>query len=119
MKRLENRVALVTGGSRGIGAAIVERLAEEGAHVAINYTSPGSESIAEQLKEKVKADFGVRAMIVKANVGLKKEVDHMIEEVESELGEVEILVNNAGIAPFEPFMKTTEETWDRTYNTNV
>ncbi len=72
MKRLSKRVALVTGGSRGIGAAIVERLAEEGAHVAINYTSPGSKSVAEQLKNKVEVDFGVRAMIVKANVGDKK-----------------------------------------------
>lgn len=117
--RLKNRIALVTGGSRGIGAAIVERLAEEGADVAINYTSPGSKEKAEQLKQKVIETFHVRAMVVKANVGIKQEVDQMIAEVENTLGAVEILVNNAGVAPFEPFLKLTEETWDQTYQTNV
>lgn len=119
MKRLENRVALVTGGSRGIGAAIVERLAEEGAHIAINYTSQNSLEKAETLKKKIEELYNVRAMVVKANVGIKQEVDQMIDEVEVTLGDVDILVNNAGIAPFEPFMKLTEETWDATYQTNV
>lgn len=119
MKKLENRVALVTGASRGIGAAIVERLAEEGAHVAINYTSPSSLIKAEALKQQIEERFHVRAMVVKANVGIKQEVDQMIDEVEKTLGDVDILVNNAGIAPFESFMKLTEETWDTTYQTNV
>ncbi|MBS4179381.1 SDR family NAD(P)-dependent oxidoreductase [Lederbergia citrea] len=119
MKRLENRVALVTGGSRGIGAAIVERLAEEGAHVAINYTSPSSFEKAEALKNEVQEKFNIRAIVVKANVGVKHEVDQMIDEVEEKLGFIDILVNNAGIAPFEPFMKLSEEKWDQTYQTNV
>lgn len=119
MNRLANRVALVTGGSRGIGAAIVKRLAEEGAHVAINYTSPGSFDKAEQLKKEMEETYNVKAMVVKANVGKKQEVDAMIDEVENTLGSVDILVNNAGIAPFEPFMKLSEEKWDQTYETNV
>lgn len=119
MKRLEDRVALVTGGSRGIGAAIVKRLAEEGAHVAINYTSQNSFTKAEILKKHIEEVFKVKAITVKANVGNKQEVDQMIQEVESSLGTIDILVNNAGVAPFEPFMKVTEETWDATYNTNV
>ncbi len=118
MERLKGKVALVTGGSRGIGAAIVLRLAEEGANVAINYASSNSREKAEEVKKQVE-ELGVQAMIVQADVGMKNQVDSMIELVESQLGEIDILVNNAGIAPFEPFMKLTEETWDKTYNTNV
>lgn len=119
MKRLEKRVALVTGGSRGIGAAIVSRLAEEGANVAINYTSPSSLEKAEELKREIEKTYHIQAMVVKANVGIKTEVDAMIEQIEKTLGSIDILVNNAGIAPFEPFMSLTEESWDRTYETNV
>ncbi|QOS90861.1 SDR family NAD(P)-dependent oxidoreductase [Peribacillus sp. JNUCC41] len=119
MGKLNNRTALVTGGSRGIGAAIVMRLAEEGANVAINYTSPGSFEKANALKEKVESEFHIQAIVVKANVGVKEDVDAMIGEVEKELGTVDILVNNAGIAPFEPFLSLSEETWDDTYRTNV
>ncbi|MFD0695268.1 SDR family NAD(P)-dependent oxidoreductase [Paenibacillus sp. GCM10027628] len=118
MGRLANRVALVTGASRGIGEAIAIRLAEEGAHVAINYTSERSRPLAEKVKEQAEA-LGVKAMIVQADVGNKKQVEDMFAQVRGQLGEVEILVNNAGIAPFEPFMQVSEETWDRTYNTNV
>lgn len=113
MKRLAGRIALVTGGSRGIGEAIVLRLAEEGAHVAINYTSQRSSELAEAVKQKVEA-LGCRAITVKADVGSKQQVEAMFKQVEEQLGEVEILVNNAGVAPFEPFLQVTEETWDRT-----
>ncbi|MDM5227180.1 glucose 1-dehydrogenase [Cytobacillus sp. NJ13] len=119
MSKLKNRIALVTGGARGIGAAIVMRLAEEGANVAINYTSPGSYEKAKALKETIEELFHIQAMAVKANVGIKADVDQMMDEVERELGSVDILVNNAGIAPFEPFLTLSEETWDKTYQTNV
>jgi 3-oxoacyl-[acyl-carrier protein] reductase len=118
MGRLANRVALVTGGSRGIGEAIVYRLAEEGAHVAINYTSDRSKELAENVKRQAEA-FGGKAIIVQADVGNGEQVAAMFKQVEQQLGPVEVLVNNAGIAPFESFMKLKEETWDRTYNTNV
>ncbi|CAG7650915.1 3-oxoacyl-[acyl-carrier-protein] reductase FabG [Paenibacillus solanacearum] len=118
MGRLTNRIALVTGASRGIGEAIAIRLAEEGAHVAINFTSDRSRALAENVKQQVEA-LGVKAMIVQADVGSKQQVEAMFEQVKAQLGDVEILVNNAGIAPFESFLKVTEETWDRTYNTNV
>ncbi|MCI3919151.1 3-oxoacyl-ACP reductase FabG [Paenibacillus sp. TRM 82003] len=118
MRRLENRVALVTGGSRGIGEAIVYRLAEEGAHVVVNYASDRSRALAEAVVEKAKA-LGVKSIAVQADVGNQAQVAAMFERAERELGEIEILVNNAGIAPFESFLKVTEETWDRTYNTNV
>ncbi|MCS7462386.1 SDR family oxidoreductase [Paenibacillus doosanensis] len=118
MARLKDKVALVTGGSRGIGEAIAIRLAEEGAHVAVNYTSDRSRALAEKVKEQIEA-LGSKAIVVQADVGNKAQVEAMFKQVEEQLGDVEILVNNAGIAPFEPFMKVTEETWDRTYATNV
>lgn len=118
MARLLGKVALVTGASRGIGEAIAIRLAEEGAHVAVNYTSDRSKDLAEKVKEQVEA-LGGKAITVQADVGNKTQVEAMFQQVEEQLGDVEILVNNAGIAPFEPFMTVTEETWDRTYNTNV
>ncbi|MWC28685.1 SDR family NAD(P)-dependent oxidoreductase [Paenibacillus sp. MMS18-CY102] len=118
MNRLQNKVALVTGGSRGIGAAIVLRLAEEGADIAINYTSERSEALANAVKEQVTA-LDRRAIVVRGDVGVKADVEAIFEKVEQELGDVDILVNNAGVAPFEPFMSVTEETWDRTMNTNL
>ncbi|GIN72492.1 beta-ketoacyl-ACP reductase [Bacillus sp. J14TS2] len=119
MKRLEKRVALVTGGSSGIGAAIVRRLAEEGADVAINYKSVENLEQANALKEELQASYSGKFMVVEANVGIKQEVDQMIEAVEKTLGAVEVLVNNAGIAPFQPFLNVSEELWDTTYQTNV
>lgn len=118
MNRLMNKIAIVTGGSRGIGEAIVLQLAKEGANVAINFTSERSKQLAENVKEKVE-NLGQKAMVVQADVGNKQQVDQMIENVQEKLGQLDILINNAGVAPFEPFMELSEETWDRTYNTNV
>jgi 3-oxoacyl-[acyl-carrier protein] reductase len=118
LKRLKDRIALVTGGSRGIGKAIVIRLAEEGAHVVINYTSDRSRELADQVKLQVE-ELGCRVMTIQADVGNRSDVTAMFERVEREFGIIDILVNNAGVAPFESFMKLTDETWDRTYNTNV
>jgi NAD(P)-dependent dehydrogenase (short-subunit alcohol dehydrogenase family) len=118
VKRLLNKIALVTGGNRGIGEAIVLRLAEEGADVAINFYSDPSREQAEEVRKKVEG-LGRRAIVINADVGNKQDVEAMIKAIEEQLGEIEILVNNAGIAPFEPFMQVTEETWDRTFNTNV
>ncbi|RXZ83999.1 3-oxoacyl-ACP reductase FabG [Paenibacillaceae bacterium] len=118
MGKLNQQVALVTGGSRGIGEAVAIRLAEEGAYVAVNYTSDSSRELALQVKARIE-ELGSKATIVQADVGDKAQVLAMFEQVEQELGPVDILVNNAGVAPFEAFMKVTEETWDRTYKTNV
>lgn len=118
MKRLQNRIALVTGGNRGIGEAIVVRLAEEGANVAINYLSNELIESARSVQRKVE-ELGQRAVIVKGDVGKKDQVTAMVQRVEEQLGPIDILVNNAGIAPFQPFFRVTEETWDRTYDTNV
>lgn len=120
MGKFDGKVALVTGGSQGIGAVIVTKLAEEGAKVAINYyPSDDGEEKASALKKTIEEKYNVQALTVGADVGIKEEVDRMIDEIENELGTVDILVNNAGIAPFEPFLQLREETWDRTFRTNV
>lgn len=113
-----NKIALVTGGNRGIGEAIVLRLAEEGANLAINFHSDSFLEQAKEVQKKVEA-LGRKAIVIKADVGSKQEIENMFVAIEDQLGEIEILVNNAGIAPFESFMQATEETWDRTFNTNV
>lgn len=118
MGRLDSRIALVTGGSRGIGEAIVYRLAEEGADIVVNYHNNSCLDDVERVTAEVKA-MGRRVLAVMADVGSSEQVYAMFDKVEAEFGAVDILVNNAGIAPFESFLQVSEETWDRTYATNV
>lgn len=118
MGRLENKVALVTGASQGIGKAIVLKLAKEGALCAINYRSEVDRLNAENVKKEVEKNGG-KACIVEADITVIDNIDKMFRKVEETLGSVEILVNNAGVAPFYPFLKVTEEIWDKTYATNV
>ena len=94
MADLKGRVALVTGGSRGIGAAIAISLADAGASVAVNYREKQLEaqSVADTLR-----GLGVRATAVRADVSKAAEVAAMVATVERELGPVDILVNNAGV----------------------
>ncbi|MFB5662813.1 SDR family NAD(P)-dependent oxidoreductase [Alteribacillus sp. HJP-4] len=118
MKKLNGKAALVTGASRGMGAAIAKRLAEEGADVVLNYFSVQEENDAEAIKRQVE-DIGARASIIAGDVGVKDDVTNMVEFTASTYGSIDILVNNAGIAPFFSFLNIDEETWDRTYDTNV
>lgn len=118
MRRIKGKVALVTGGCRGIGKAIALRLAEEGVDIAINYYTDDLEASALEVKEQIE-QLGQKAVIVKGDVGIKAQVDAMISYIEENLGEIDILVNNAGISPFQPFLQLSEETWDLTYRTNV
>ena len=114
-RRLTNRVALVTGGSRGIGRAIAIRLAELGAAVAIC----GRDS--EKLQESAAAiqALGTRAFWQKADVTRADEVGKFVAATETKLGAVGILVNNAGIGLFGPAHEKSEEEWDRVLNTNL
>ncbi len=116
MNRYENKVVLVTGGSRGLGAAMVRRFAREGAQVVINYTK--NIKAAESLREEVAA-LGATAKTVKADVSNEDEVKEMIAHVVDELGSIDVLVNNAGIVIDVPFSEKTTDIWQHTLDVNL
>jgi len=116
MAVLKGRVALVTGGSRGIGRAIAISLAEAGAAVAVNYLSKAGE--AKAVVEAIHK-LGGRAISVGADVSRAAAVNGMVAGVERELGPVDILINNAGIAINRPVDELTEEDFDRTMAVNL
>ena len=113
---LDGRVALVTGGSRGIGAAIAERLAEAGASVAVGYGRDAA--AAEEVVGKIVAS-GRRAVTAGGNLEDPAEVGKMVDAAESELGPIDILVSNAGIAPQQDLGEITVEDWDQVMNVNL
>ena len=113
---LRGRTALVTGGSRGIGAAISRALAEAGAAIAINYRERADEAkkLAEDLRKT-----GVDVVTVQANVSLADAVSKMVDTANSELGTIDILINNAGIAIARGIDDLSEADFDRTIATNL
>src|SRR5215471_5046241 len=113
---LRGRTALVTGGSRGIGAAISRALAEAGAAVAVNYRERADEArkIVDELHKQ-----GVQAIAVQADVSEADAVARMVESVKSELGTIDILVNNAGVAITRAVDDLTEADFDRTIAVNL
>lgn len=113
---LTGKTALVTGGSRGIGRAIAIKLAQNGAHVAINYS--GNREKAENVVAEIE-DIGSKAFLVQANVADDESVRSMVKTVISEFGSLDILVNNAGIARDTLMMRMKEQDWDDVINTNL
>ena len=105
------RVALVTGGTRGIGRAIVERLIADGMKVAAGYS--GNDAAAEELKR------ATGAMVIKGNVGHFEDCQRAAEAVEKELGPIDVLVNNAGITRDGVFHKMTSEQWSEVIRVNL
>ncbi len=112
----ENKVALVTGGSRGIGRACALKLAEAGVNVVINYA--GNDEAAEKTVKDIEA-FGVKAAKKKFNVADKEAVDTAIKEIVEEFGKIDILVNNAGITRDGLFMRMSDAQWLDVINTNL
>src|SRR6202050_5572976 len=116
MSKLANKVALVTGGSRGIGAAIAKRLAAEGASVAITYTK-GADAAAAVVKEIERA--GGKAIAIQADAADADAAKAAVEKTVATFGGLDVLVNNAGTAIPKTFEETTIEELDRVIDINV
>lgn len=116
MAKLSGKVAVVTGASKGIGAAIAERFAEDGAAVVVNYVlgKEQAESVVERIESR-----GGSAKAVQADVSKRAEARRPVEVAVAEFGRVDILVNNAGIYEFRPLAEIDEEHFNRIFNLNV
>src|SRR5437899_3610278 len=104
--KLKDKVAVVTGASKGIGASIAKYLAAEGASVVVNYSS--SKAGADKVVSEITAKGG-KAVAVQANMARKPEIDRLFAETKKTFGKFDILVNNAGLYEFSPLEKITEE----------
>ncbi|MDQ0213981.1 acetoacetyl-CoA reductase [Oikeobacillus pervagus] len=114
--KLNGKVVIVTGGSRGIGATIAKELAKKGANVVINYNTSfeSAESVVDDIQQ-----FGGSALACKADVANLEEAQYLIEKTKSQFGKVDILVNNAGITRDRTFRKLSEEEWNEVINVNL
>lgn len=115
-QKLAGRVAVVTGASKGIGAAIAEHLAAEGAAVVVNYAS--SKTGADKVVGKI-VEQGGRAVAVQADVSRPADIERLFAESKQAFGKVDILVNNAGIYEFAPIEEVTPEHFHKQFNLNV
>ncbi|MBO9128459.1 acetoacetyl-CoA reductase [Bacillus sp. 165] len=116
MVHLEGRVAIVTGGAKGIGEAITTALAKEGVKVVINYNS--SKDAAETLVNKLTAE-GCEVHMCQADVSKVEDAQRLVEETVQRFGKLDILVNNAGITRDRTFKKLNREDWDRVIDVNL
>src|ERR1700687_3283381 len=116
MRKLNGKIALVTGASKGIGSGIALSLAKEGAAVAVNYASDrkGADRVVEQIKA-----VGGKAIAVQGSVTSSEEIDRFFSETEKQLGNVDVLVNNAGVFAYLPLQDINEKEFHRQFDTNV
>ena len=114
--KLKNKVAVVTGASKGIGAGIAKSLAAEGAAVVVNYASSreGADKVVAEITEK-----GGKAIAVQGDVSRAADVQRLFGETKKAFGGLDVLVNNAGVYQFAPLDQVTEEQFHRLFNTNV
>lgn len=108
--RLKDKIALVTGSSRGVGRAVALAFAKEGAKVAVNYTS--NENAANEVVDSIQG-MGSKAIAIKADVAQKSDVEHLVSTAVETFGKLDILVNNAGFTRPALMLKMTEEQWDQ------
>ncbi len=116
MKKLEGKVAVVTGASKGIGASIARHLAREGASVVVNYAS--SKAGADKVVGEITAQGG-KAIAVQADVAKKADIERLFAETKKAFGRLDVLVNNAGVYEFRPLEQITEEHFRRQFDVNV
>lgn len=113
---LKDKVALVTGGTRGIGYALVKKFAENGAHVVFTYMS--SDERARQIETEL-SGLGVKVKGIKSDAALFTNAEKVIEEITAQYGKIDILVNNAGITRDNLILRMTEEQWDEVIDANL
>jgi 3-oxoacyl-[acyl-carrier protein] reductase len=116
MKPLEEKVAIITGSSRGIGAEVAKTLAQAGASVVVNYV--GNKLAADEVVADIKAGGG-DAIALRGDVSSAADVRSMFDSTISQFGNIDILVNNAGIILYKTIQDTTDEDFDRIFNINV
>jgi len=116
MKKLANKVAVVTGASKGIGAAIARRLSAEGARAVVNYATDreGADRVVREITEA-----GGEAIALRANVSSEADIQALFEEVRGRYGRIDILVNNAGVYAFLALEQVTADEYRRQFDTNV
>ena len=116
MSKLAGKVAVVTGASKGIGAAIATHLADAGAAVVVNYSSSkeGAERVVAEIAKK-----GGKAVAVQANVAIQADIERLFAEAKKAFGKIDILVNNAGIYEFAPLEQVTPEHFHKQFDLNV
>ena len=114
--RLQDKVAFITGANSGIGKAIAERFAAEGAHVAVNYL-PGGTRDADAAAEV--ATFGATGIAVAGDVSKRADVERMMAEVVAKFGRIDIAINNAGIEIKKPFVEVTDDEWNLVLGVNL
>ncbi len=113
--RINNRVAVVTGGAAGIGAAVCRALASDGADIAIwDWKIDGAQALADEIRA-----LGRKAVVCKVDVSKRADVESAVKTVREALGPIGILVNNAGISPEKDFVDITEDDWDAVMNVNL
>ncbi|WP_027340534.1 3-oxoacyl-[acyl-carrier-protein] reductase [Halonatronum saccharophilum] len=116
--RLKDKVAIVTGSSRGIGKEVALKLSKEGAKLIINYPFDGEAQGAQEVVKEIE-DLGGEAIAIEADVTKIDQVKAMVKEVKGEFGRIDILVNNAGITKDGLLMRMKEEDWDAVMNVNL
>src|SRR5437763_2309628 len=114
--KLNGKVAVVTGASKGIGAGIAKEVAAEGASVIVNYASAKQD--ADRVVDEI-SKRGGKAVAIQSNVAKKAEVERLFAEAEKAFGKIDILVNNAGVYEFMPLEEITEQQFHRMFDTNV
>ena len=114
--KLKHRVAIITGGSRGIGKAITRRFSAEGAKVVVNYKE--SAGLAENVVKEIRAAGG-EAISVQADVSQRAQTDRLRDETLGAFGQIDVLVSNAGIVIDKPYIESTEEDWNAAMDSNL